>query len=153
MKTILGYVPSLTARLKPLVGHREKIRPMFKTEKKGHQLGGTSHLTKTPSVLLSLCIPNRHVRQSLPDGKSPGNSCQIACTANPIIIEGHETAFNGFSYQFTTGKPLKNLKPTLNYYGNGSIERMIWILEYQQPFLVRKRNRMKGFEYNSTRIE
>ena len=36
-------------------------------------------------------------------------------TAIPIIIEDHETAFNGFEYQFTTGKPLKNLKPTLNY--------------------------------------
>ncbi len=38
-----------------------------------------------------------------------------------IIIEGHETAFNGFEYQFTTGKPLKDLKLTLNYYGNGRI--------------------------------
>ena len=27
-----------------------------------------------------------------------------------IIIEGRKTAFNGFWYQFTTGKPLKNLK-------------------------------------------
>ncbi len=26
-------------------------------------------------------------------------------------------------YQFTTGKPLKNLKPTLNYYQNGSREK------------------------------
>ncbi len=42
-------------------------------------------------------------------------------TAIPIIIEGHETAFNGCEYQFTTWKPLKNLKPTLNYHGNGSI--------------------------------
>jgi hypothetical protein len=41
-------------------------------------------------------------------------------TAIPVIIEGHETAFNGFKYQFTSGKPLKDLKPTLNYYGNGS---------------------------------
>jgi hypothetical protein len=41
-------------------------------------------------------------------------------TAIPIIIEGHETAFNGFEYQITTGKPLKNLKQTLNYYGNGT---------------------------------
>jgi hypothetical protein len=32
-------------------------------------------------------------------------------TAIPIIIEGHETAFNGFYFQFTTGKLLKNLKP------------------------------------------
>jgi hypothetical protein len=39
-------------------------------------------------------------------------------TAILIIIEGHETAFNGFEYQFTTGKPLKNLKLTLNYYEN-----------------------------------
>ncbi len=44
-------------------------------------------------------------------------------TAIPIIIEGHETAFNGFKYQFTTGKPLKNLTLTLNYYGNGSMNR------------------------------
>ncbi len=42
-------------------------------------------------------------------------------TAIPITIEGHETAFNGFQHQFTIGKPLKNLKPTLNYYGNGSM--------------------------------
>jgi hypothetical protein len=34
-------------------------------------------------------------------------------TANLIIIEGHETAFNGFKCQFTTGKPLKNLKPSI----------------------------------------
>jgi hypothetical protein len=26
-----------------------------------------------------------------------------------IIIEGHETAFDCFEYQFTTGKPLENL--------------------------------------------
>ncbi len=42
-------------------------------------------------------------------------------TAILIIIEGHETAFNGFWYQFTTGKLLKNLKLTLNYYENGSM--------------------------------
>ena len=41
-------------------------------------------------------------------------------TALPIIIEGHETAFNGFEYQFTTEKPLKDLKLTHNYYGNCS---------------------------------
>ncbi len=45
----------------------------------------------------------------------------ISHTAIPIIIEGHETAFNGFQYQFTTGKPLRDLKPTLNDYGNGSM--------------------------------
>ncbi len=33
----------------------------------------------------------------------------------------HETAFNGFEYQFTTGKPLKNLKLTLKYFENGSM--------------------------------
>jgi hypothetical protein len=44
-------------------------------------------------------------------------------TAIPIIIEGHETASNDFKYQFTTGKPLKYLKPTLNYYENGSTEK------------------------------
>jgi hypothetical protein len=42
-------------------------------------------------------------------------------TAILIIFVGRETAFNGFQYQFTTGKPLKNLKLTLNYYENGSI--------------------------------
>jgi hypothetical protein len=31
------------------------------------------------------------------------------------MIEGCETAFNGLYYQFTTGKPLKSLKLTLNY--------------------------------------
>jgi hypothetical protein len=44
-----------------------------------------------------------------------------SCTAIPIIIEGHKTAFNGLKYQFTTGKPLKDLKLTLEYYGNGSV--------------------------------
>ncbi len=44
-------------------------------------------------------------------------------TAIPIIVEGHETAFNGFQYQFTTGKPVKNLKPTFNYCGNDSTVR------------------------------
>ncbi len=38
-----------------------------------------------------------------------------------IMIEGHETASNCFQYQFTTGKPLKNLKLTLNYYEDGSM--------------------------------
>ncbi len=37
-------------------------------------------------------------------------------TAILMITEGHETAFNGFWYQFTIGKPLKNLKLTLEYY-------------------------------------
>jgi hypothetical protein len=46
---------------------------------------------------------------------------EMYATAIPIIIEDHETAFNVFQYQFTTGKPLKNLKPTLNCYGNGSM--------------------------------
>jgi hypothetical protein len=41
-------------------------------------------------------------------------------TAILIIIEGHETAFNGFKYQFTTGKLLKNLQPAFNYDENGS---------------------------------
>jgi hypothetical protein len=48
-------------------------------------------------------------------------------TAIPIIIEGHETAFNGFEYQFTSGKPLKDLKPTLNYYGNGSTGCVVFV--------------------------
>jgi hypothetical protein len=39
-------------------------------------------------------------------------------TAILTIIEGHETAFNGCEYQFTSGKPLKNLKLTVNYYEN-----------------------------------
>ncbi len=43
-------------------------------------------------------------------------------TAILIIIEGHEMAFNGFWYQFTTGKQLKNLKRSLNYYENSSID-------------------------------
>jgi hypothetical protein len=34
-------------------------------------------------------------------------------TAILIILEGRETAFNGFKYQFTTGKPSKNLKLNL----------------------------------------
>jgi hypothetical protein len=42
-----------------------------------------------------------------------------AVAAILATIEGQETAFNGFQYQFTTGKPLKNLKLTLNYYENG----------------------------------
>jgi hypothetical protein len=42
-------------------------------------------------------------------------------TVIPVTMEGHETAINGFEYQFTTGKPLKNLKPTLNYYEDASI--------------------------------
>ncbi len=44
-------------------------------------------------------------------------------TAILVIIEALETAFNGFYlyYQFTTGKPLKNLKVTLKYYENGSM--------------------------------
>jgi hypothetical protein len=37
-----------------------------------------------------------------------------------IIVEVHETAFNVFQYQFTTGKPFRSLKLTLNYYENGS---------------------------------
>ncbi len=44
-------------------------------------------------------------------------------TAILIISEGHETAFNGFSYQFTTGKSLEILQPTLNYYEKGSSAR------------------------------
>ncbi len=41
-------------------------------------------------------------------------------TAILISIEGHGTALNSFLYQFTTGKTLKNLKVTLDYYENGS---------------------------------
>jgi hypothetical protein len=47
-------------------------------------------------------------------------------TAIPIRIEGHETAFNGFQYQLTTGKPLKL---TLNYYENGSANQF-WKYKY-----------------------
>jgi hypothetical protein len=36
-----------------------------------------------------------------------------------LIMEGIETAFNGFEKQFTTGKPLKYLQVTLNYHGIG----------------------------------
>jgi hypothetical protein len=51
--------------------------------------------------------------------KAP-EACLHIHTAIPRIIEGHKTAFNGLQYQFTTGKPLKNLKLTFNYYGNSS---------------------------------
>jgi hypothetical protein len=44
-------------------------------------------------------------------------------TAIIIIIEGRETALNGFWYQFTTGKLLKDLKQTINYHENGSSSR------------------------------
>jgi hypothetical protein len=37
-------------------------------------------------------------------------------TAIPRIFEDRETVFNGFQYQFITGKPLKSLKLTLDYY-------------------------------------
>ncbi len=37
------------------------------------------------------------------------NPCVGVCTAILIIIEGQKTAFNGFEYQFTTGKPLESL--------------------------------------------
>ncbi len=47
-------------------------------------------------------------------------NCLVYDTAILTIIEGCETAFNGFKYQFTTAKPLKNLKLTLKYYENGS---------------------------------
>ncbi len=46
--------------------------------------------------------------------------CVGLCVRARIIIEGRETAFDGFEYQFTTGKPLKSLKLTLNYHENGS---------------------------------
>jgi hypothetical protein len=46
---------------------------------------------------------------------------EAGATAILIIIEGSETYSIGFQYQFTTGKPLKNLKLTLNYYENGSM--------------------------------
>ncbi len=39
--------------------------------------------------------------------------CACICTPTFIIMEGQKTAFNGFQYQFTTGKPL-------NYYQSGS---------------------------------
>jgi hypothetical protein len=63
---------------------------------------------------VSLSVPRLHVRD-----------IDLNDTAIPIITEGHETAFNGFQHQFTSGKPLKNLKPALNYYGNGSIHFFI----------------------------
>jgi hypothetical protein len=44
-----------------------------------------------------------------------------------ILIEGHKTAFNGFEYQFTTGKPLKYLQPTM-------------IMEVAQQFFCHKRS-------------
>ncbi len=35
-----------------------------------------------------------------------------------IIFEGNKQSFNSFCTSFTAGKPLKNLKLTLNYYEN-----------------------------------
>ncbi len=52
-----------------------------------------------------------------------------ALTAIPITIEGHETAFNGFWYQFTTEKPLQNVQLTINYYGNGSMRAAVCVLQ------------------------
>ncbi len=37
------------------------------------------------------------------------------------LSNGNATAFHGIQYQFTTGKPFKNPKVTLNYYGIGSV--------------------------------
>jgi hypothetical protein len=51
----------------------------------------------------------------------PCCDCRQNCVAILRIIEGRETAFNGFQYQFTTGKPLKSLKLTPTYYENGSM--------------------------------
>ncbi len=49
-------------------------------------------------------------------------------TAILVVIGANETASNVFQYQFTTGKPLKNLKLTLNYYENGSTDYLQNIL-------------------------
>jgi hypothetical protein len=51
-------------------------------------------------------------------------------TAILIIIAGRETAYNGFEYQFTTGKSLKNLKLALNYCedGSGSCTLYYWVV-------------------------
>ena len=58
-------------------------------------------------------------------------------TAILIIIEGHETASNGFQYQFTTGKPVENLKLTLNYHENGStVSPVKLVLKTVQSFFV-----------------
>ncbi len=56
--------------------------------------------------------------------------CNLFLTAIPIIIEGHETAFNGSWYQFTTGKPLQNVQLTINYYGNGSTRLYVYVVFY-----------------------
>jgi hypothetical protein len=45
-----------------------------------------------------------------------------AVTGALKIIKGRETAFNAFEYQFSTGKPLKSRKLTLNYFENARRE-------------------------------
>ncbi len=49
-------------------------------------------------------------------------------TAILMIVEGREIAFQCFLYQFTTGKPLKNLKLTLEYYATGSRTNIVEFL-------------------------
>jgi hypothetical protein len=60
-------------------------------------------------------------------------------TAIPIIIEGQETAYNGFLYQFTTGKPLQNVQLTINYYGNGSTKGTNASILYEALIIVKIR--------------
>ncbi len=65
-------------------------------------------------------------------------------TATLTIIEGRETASNGFLYQFTTGKPFENLKPTLNYEENSITDdhvklyknRWMWMHTHARLFFL-----------------
>jgi hypothetical protein len=74
--------------------------------------------TSLPCII-PLFLPKKYTINKI---SIPQNLVLHTCTngtAIVIIIEGHETAFNCFLYQFTTGKPLRNLKLTLNHYENG----------------------------------
>ncbi len=71
-------------------------------------------------------------------------------TAILIIIEGSETAFNGFWYQFTTGKPLKNMKQTPNYYENSCTYINVTANPTQNNWLPL--SAFNGFQYQFTAI-
>jgi hypothetical protein len=87
-------------------------------------------LAYNPSFILSTCVhsnnnhyapvprfslsasPNCYCHSHNNRGPVSGFSTYTATTSTTailIIIEGSKTAFNGFQYQFTTGKPLKIL--------------------------------------------
>jgi hypothetical protein len=52
---------------------------------------------------------------------------------NYWILEGHQTAFNCFWYQFTAERPLKSLKRALNCYEDGSTHHFFC---YTKSFVV-----------------